>query len=667
MRIRALGHPTLALLTFLPLLHGATEWKPIEPELLQLKTAKIDPKADAEAIFWDAYVDDTPQGNYAMHRVQNYVRMKLYNQRAVDKYGNVEIPYFPEIRMSLVDIRARTIKTDGSIVELKNNQIFDTVAAKVGRSRLKVKKLALPALEEGAIIEYQWTEVYTEYLPTYMKLVMQREVPTWRVTYFVKPLVHPGFSSVMRYYPFNCKPPAWKPVERDQRYREFVATSLQDVPALREEPRMPSRDDAQAWILLYYTQTEAVKPTKYWPSLGRQLYDEFKKEVKVNGDVKQIAAQVTANEKEVFGKAAALCRWVQVNIRNVAYQTEGLTNEMREAFYKKKEGNLHSGETLKNKIGTSGDILALYFALAQAAGLEPVLIRAGSSRAASFRIDFLDRYLLPNVLIGFKNGEQYYTFNPAVPYLPAGMADYDEHSQPALFADSKDAKLLQMPASVPEESVLARKAKLKLTAEGSLSGHVSMDYGGYFSVAEKRDLDNYSEGERNESVRKDLENRYPGAQITNLKVQNANTVEGNYHVEFDLSMDTYAQRTGKRLFFQPGFFQYRNAALFSDSERKNAIAFQHSYIERDEVVIDFPEDMALESPDMPGQLSLGEVGDYKHNAAIASGGKQLIAKRELVWGRKGSNYFAREAYPTLKRAFDTMHQSDTHTLTLRAK
>ena len=62
-----------------------TVWKPVTPEILALKAPKIDPKADAEAIFWESWVEDYAQGGYAQHRSENYIRIKLYNARAVER------------------------------------------------------------------------------------------------------------------------------------------------------------------------------------------------------------------------------------------------------------------------------------------------------------------------------------------------------------------------------------------------------------------------------------------------------------------------------------------------------------------------------------------------------------------------------------------------------
>ena len=648
----------------------AADWKPVSPELLALKTPKVDPAADAEAIFWEVTVDDFEQGNYANHRVQNYLRMKLYNKRAIDKYGTVEIPYFNELRMTIASISARTIKPDGTIIDLKQNQIFDSTVQKTGKKKVQIKKFAFPGMEEGAIVEYQWTEVFTEFLARYVKLVMQREIPVWNTTYYVKPLSHPGFSGRMHSYPFNFTASPWKPVQGDARRTNFVMTSLENIPALKREPYMPHEDDVQAWMLLYYTedQVERVgRMDKYWKTIGGRSYDSFKKQVKVSNEIRQTSAEITKDETGVANKASVLCNWVQANILNVGYNSEGMTNEKRMEFFKKPDRNQNAVDTFKNRIGTSEDILALFAAMLQSIGIEPLLLRASSANGALFRVDLPDPYLLRNRLIAVKDGDKTTYYNPTVPYLRPGMADYDEQGQAALLADNKDSQLVMIPPSPPLDSRLDRKAKLRLDEEGTVTGTVSMLYSGHLAVQEKLDLQSMADAEREESVKKDMEKRFPGAQISNVKIENANKVGTLLKVSFDLTLENFGQKTGKRMFFQPGFFHIGEMPKLPEAKRVHNLAFPFAYQENDEVEIEFPDAMELENAEMPGKINLGKIGAYSHMASVFKNKPGIVAKRELSWGANGMIYFDAKYYPQIKEAWDALHKSDTHSLTLRSK
>lgn len=659
----------LLLLSFIPVSALlALDWKPIPPEQRALKTAKVDPNADAEAIFWEAWVSDVNGGNgYLNHVVENYIRIKLYNVRAVEKYGNVEIPYFSERKMTVNHIRGRTIQVDGTIVELAGDSIVDRVVAKAGRKNVKVKAFALPSLEPGAIIEYQWTELSSEFTPRYVALEMQREIPAWEVTYNVRPYSGFSMNESMRSYSFNCQPSAWTPVTGDVRHQGYVQAQVRNIPAFVEEPQMPAEEDVKAWLLIYYTQSTKEKASAYWPALGRQLLGEFRKSVKVNGEIKQLAQDLTSKAAEAFEKADLLATYCLTKIKNVSYNADGISSEERSEFLKHLKEQHNTADTLKLKTGNSGHIQALFFALAEAAGLNPTLVRSGSANGGVFRVDFLDPYLLRNRMVAIRSGTAVRFYNVGIPYLPPGMLDWDEQGQPALLADAKEPKLIHLPSTPPEKSMLKRTANLKLAEDGSIAGNVSMEYSGHFAVAEKLRLGEQSEGSREEEFKKRLEARFPGAKISGIKLENANSPQGLLKVNFDIAMEGYARRTGKRLFFEVAFFDYGEKPKFSAASRSYPIVFRNSFTEQDEIRFEFPLNYELDNAEMPGTTKFGEIGEYTLMAKSAKNSQVISVSRNYTWGLGGNTYFDATAYPALKKAFDMIHSYNTHTLSLRLK
>lgn len=633
-----------------------------------MKAPKLDKGADAEAIFWDSWISDVNAGNgHLNHIVDNYIRIKIYTDRGVEKFGDVEIPYSSLANMSLTDVKARTIKPDGTIVDVPGSAFVDRTTSKVGKAKFKVRSFALRGLQPGAIIEYQYTEVYSEYVPRYVEMTMQRDIPSWQITKYVKPFTGWGFGEQMRAYPFNCNPSPWEQVRGDVRRQGFVSTYVKDVPAFIEEPSMPAEDDVRAWMLIYYTPTTKEKPDSYWPSAGRNLASEFRKKVKVSGEIKQLAQELTAKSTDPFDKANALAAYCQQQIRNVSYNADGVTSEMRNDFYKNLSEGHNSSDTLKQKMGSANHVLALFYALAEAAGLNPVYVRAGSSNSAVFRADFLDTFLLKNTLIAIPSGDQVRYYNPGVPYLPPGMADWDEQGQPAIFVDQKNPKLLLLPSAPPGASRMRRTAKLKISEEGKIEGTVNLLYTGYFDSMEKMRLEDKSAGTREEDFRKDLEAQFPGAKITNLKIDHATSTSMPLRVSYSIEMEGYGQRTGKRIFFQPAFFQYGEKPRFPAKERKYPVRFLHPFTEEDTITVEFPDSYQLDSPEIPGTISLGAIGSYELSAGLANNAPILTIRRNLTFGNGNVSYFDVKYYAALKEAWDVMHTHNTHTLTLKVK
>jgi len=136
-----------ALILVLPTIVGAVDsWRPIGPADLALKAPVVEKDADAEALFWEVRLNDDPNGDLIFN---HYVRIKVFTDRGRESQSKIDIPFGKissrEIKIS--DIAARTVKPDGSIVELKSQDVFERAIVKTSGVKVKVKSFAMPALE----------------------------------------------------------------------------------------------------------------------------------------------------------------------------------------------------------------------------------------------------------------------------------------------------------------------------------------------------------------------------------------------------------------------------------------------------------------------------------------------------------------------------------------
>ncbi|MDQ3322216.1 MAG: hypothetical protein M3525_07280 [Acidobacteriota bacterium] len=69
---------------------GDDQWRAVSPAELALKTPKVEPDADAEAIFWEVRVDDSAADKLALN---HYVRVKIFTERGREKYSKFDIPF----------------------------------------------------------------------------------------------------------------------------------------------------------------------------------------------------------------------------------------------------------------------------------------------------------------------------------------------------------------------------------------------------------------------------------------------------------------------------------------------------------------------------------------------------------------------------------------------
>jgi hypothetical protein len=634
----------LVCLIFLFAPAQAQAWKPIDPGHLALKAPVVEKDADAEALLWEVYVNDASENTEYVH----LLRIKIFSERGKESQSKIDIPYLN--RTSIRDISGRTIKPDGSIVELKKDAIFDREIVKFGGVKLKAKSFAMPGVEPGAIIEYRWREVVEGGVANNVPLYFQREIPVQTARYYLKP--SPDLIYPMRTITFAGKNSGFVK-DKDGYYR----TEMTNLPAFREEPRMPPADQVRTWMLVYYAPDEKKDPMTYWKDLGKKLHEVVKGEMKVNDDIRRAATEAIGDATTPEQKLERLFNFCRTKIKNINDDASGLTADQ----LKKMKDNKSPADTLKRGYGTGTDIDFLFAALATAAGFEARYAKLSDRSQRFFDPNFTNPYFMRTYNIAVKVGDKWQFFDPASTYVPFGMLRWQEEGIQALVCDAKEPQFASTQLSPAEKSVTKRTAKLKLSEGGALEGEVRVEYTGHFAVSMKEDYDEETMDQREKKLRDQMKERL-GAEISEIKIESANDPLKPFVYSFKVNAPGYAERTGKRLFLQPAFFQKGVAQMFTTGSRQHDIYFRYPWMEEDHVVIELPAGYALDNAESPGDLAFGELGHCKIKIGVTQDQRTLEYNRDF---RFTGLIFPKETYPNLKQAFDALHQRDNHTITLK--
>jgi hypothetical protein len=130
----------------------------------------------------------------------------------------------------------------------------------------------------------------------------------------------------------------------------------------------------------------------------------------------------------------------------------------------------------------------------------------------------------------------------------------------------------------------------------------------------------------------------------------------------------YSQKTGKRLFLQPGFFEYGAEALFSSASRKYDIFFRYPWSENDRVEIQMPTGFALDNADAPAPLKDNQgIGSLDIDIGVDNAKNILVYDRKFHFGGGNNTLFPSTSYPAIKALFDAFQKAETHTVTLKQK
>ena len=655
--LRVLASLLLPLVLCLPA--AAVKWAPVQPAHLAEQNPRIDPDADAEAIFWRTWVTDQMIGGRQPQNVkEQYIRIKIFTERGVQEYATIDLlSAFDDIRIG--DLRARTIKSDGRIVEVPGRFIFERTVAKTGGIEVRFKSFSMPAVEPGDIIEYQWKQYRDDYFSQYARLYFQRDIPSWEVSYHVKPSDYAWerLGYLMSFQVFNV---------RSEEFREmpggWQSITVQDVPAFKSEARMPPEDNIRSWILLFYSKRRKFKPDKYWSELGKAIRNEIKNDVKIDGSIKKKAAELIAGLTTPTRKIDRILDYCLNHIKNIQHDRSGVTAEQRLKLKPRKKPS----DTLKQGMGTGRDVIKLFTALLNAAGIRAYVSLAAGRDDFFFNSNFLDPYFLNRMQVAVKLDGKWKFYDPSSPYLESGMLLWPEEGVESLILHRKQPFFQKTPTSGPERSRVHRKASFKLHQDGTLEGTVEMIFHGHMGVSRKNRYDALTPEEQQKAISEEVQERLNTAEVTGVEILNAKAIRDPFKVRYKIRAPGYAQGVGRRLLLQPAYFQMNLPPEFETSRRRYDIYFRYPWTESDDVTIELPQTHRLERASSPRSFTMRGVGKYEASLE-QSDGNGLTYRRSLRFGDNGTILFRSDAYPQIKQTFDYIHRQDNHVLTLTRK
>jgi hypothetical protein len=224
----------LALVSLYASVAGASDWKPMDPALLSKTTPSIEKDADVECVFYDVRVTD--YGGLKYTELNYYLRLKIFTERGKEYAKQISIVYSNSV--TIKEAKGRTIKPDGSIVELRENDIYDRKLASTGNANLGAISFAFPVIEPGVIVEYQYKE--TRPFMSYSRYPFQFVIPVQAFYFHIQP------SYDMNSIIFNMPN-----VQLQKESDKFWGVQLKNIPSLKKEPYMPPIENT-AYIFLIH-------------------------------------------------------------------------------------------------------------------------------------------------------------------------------------------------------------------------------------------------------------------------------------------------------------------------------------------------------------------------------------------------------------------------------
>lgn len=640
-------------------------WREVSQEELQLKAPKVEPDADAEAIFWEVRIDDSSSEDLSQ---SNYVRVKIFTERGREKFSKFDIPFMKGIKIK--DLAARVIRPDGTITEITEKDIFERDIIKADGVKIKSKSFAVPNIDPGVIVEYRYREVTEDAGAVGMRLEFQKEIPVQTLSYFYKP----NSKNEPNVRSFN-----FDDTDFVKDSKGYYLAQRKNIPAFKEEPRMPPEGTVRPWMIIQairlnitnisasgavsYTIKDPNNPTEFWKGVAGDKVALSKLMIKPSKEISRVATELTSSASTEDGKLQKLYEFAQTQIRNTSFDST-LTDDDRKKLPKIKEIE----DVLKYKTASARSIDLLFGAMVSSLGYETRIAYSGNRNRMFFTPDQTVESFVHQAGIAVKVGERWRFFDPGTPFLPYGMMSWFEEDTWALTVGDKQYGWEKIPLTDHSTSVAKRTGKFKLSDDGLLEGDVRIEYFGQSAMRRRMDMYEDSPSKREEDAIQEIKLNASDAEVTGVAIENVLDATKPLVLRYHVKIPNYGQKTGKRLFFQPGYFTHGQQPIFASATRKYDIYFTYPWSEEDDIEIALPAGYELDNAERPGDVAdPGNIGSLKLNIGVNAAQTFLKVQRHFHFGGGGQILFSSGVYQPLKNLFDAFNKTDTHTLTLRQK
>lgn len=618
----------------------------ISPDELKMTGEPLAPGAPAIILYREVDRDD----RYLNSARQNsYYRIKIFTEDG-RKWANVEIPFAKGID-NVKNIRARTIKPDGSVVEFDGNVIEQSLLKSRGL-RILAKTFHLAAVEPGCIIEYSYE--LEGRLGYSSRWTLSEELFTKSAKFHLKPYgAAAGFPLTLRkswHLPAGMSPPVTG-MDRS------VSLQADNIPAFEIEDFMPPADDLKFHVdFIYEVMKPENDPELYWKHVGEVRERELENFVGNHKAIEQGMADTIGSNDTPEAKLRKIYDRVQ-QIRNTSYEQSRTTQEQKRENEKPDE---NVEDVLKRGYGKTWQIDWLFLAMVRAAGFDAYGCWVASRANYFFDPKTMEAAHLnePAVLVKL-NGRDLF-FNPGYPFAPYGLLNWSETGTVAWRLAKDSGGWVNTPLPKSSESRLEHVAKLRLTDDGNLEGTVKATYTGLEAVHDRQYGRNEDEIGRKTFLDDQMKHQLPvTAEVEVEKQPDWSDPEAPLVAEYKLSVPGWAANAGKRMMIPMGVFTGIEKHLFEHANRVHDVYVDYPYEKDDDVTIEVPQGWEVGNVPAPVQRD-EQVIDYSLN--VENNKTTLHLTRRLIW-----NFLLLDVkyYPALRNFFQAVRTGDEQQIVLQ--
>lgn len=621
---------------------------PVTPEQLKMTSEPLAPGAPAIILY--RQVDRDDRGNTAHEN--DFFRIKILTEEG-RKYGDIEIPFFKSGGNNIVAIKARTIRSDGSVVNY-DGKIYDKAIVKSKGVKYMAKTFTLPEVQVGSVIEYSYTIDLAEHWVFDSHWILSDELFTKEAVFSLKPYTND-------YVPFNVRwswqglPAGTDPPKEGPDH--VVRMQAHNIPAFHTEDFMPPENELKSRVDFTYSDELPEKDANaFWKKRGKKLNGSVESFINKKKAMEEAVAQIVSPNDPPEVKLQKIYARVQ-QLRNTSYEVRK-SEEEKKRENEKDPSNVE--DVWKRGYGSGAQLTWLFLALTRAAGFESYGVMVSDRSNFFFNPIVMDAHKLDaNVVLVKVNGKDMY-FDPGAAYTPFGMLVWPETGVQGLRLDKDGGTWVQTTLPESSESCINRTAVLSLSENGDLEGKLTITFTGLEAMQRRREERNEDETDRRKFLEEQAKEYIPAASeldLTNKPEWNSSSRD--LVAEYKMKIPGWMSGAGRRAMLPVGIFSAPEKRVFEHTERVHPIYFEYPFEKIDDVTIILPVGWQV------GSLPPAKTQDAKavfYELKVESDKATLHLSRRL---KVDMLLLPQKYYPALRSFFQVVRSGDDEQIVLQ--
>lgn len=517
------------------------------------------------------------------------IKIKIYKKEGYE-WANQEISHYSEgENVSFSD--AITYNLVGGKIEktkLKNDGEFDQKVNKY----FSHKKIAMPNVKEGSIIEYEYT-ITSGNFGSLRDWYFQTSIP---VNYSEYKLRIPNFLTFNK----RTKGFVFPKLSSEPTYNQETSEvyKMENIPAMKKEDFVNNIDNYKASISHELSMVNI--PGRYyktfstdWNSVTKTIYEDsdFGLELNKTGyfenDIKVLIKDLKTREETI----AAIFNYVKTNVKWNEYTGYSCNDGVKKAY--------------KDKTGNVAEINLMLTSMLRYVGLNanPVLVSTRSNGIAMFP----SRSAFNHVIVAIElDGSQILldaTDKYAIPnILP--LEDLNWYGR-LIRKDGTSENVELNPKSPAREMIIAN---VTLDGTGKIEGTIKKQLGEHKALEFRKN----NNGVNQDTYLEELESSNKNIEIIDYVRENETDLYKPINESYSFKSSKEAEIINDKMYISPMMFLAIKENPFKQEVREYPVDFGYPFVKRYSISIEIPSGYAVESLPTSMNIATGEgMGSFK--------------------------------------------------------